>query len=62
MGSKEYVKDGSENYTRTGPELVEVVVLGTETEMQVESSLLGSGTDAAGKEEGEEGTCFTHIH
>ena len=31
---------------------MEVVVLAMETEMQVESSLLGSGTDAAGKEEG----------
>ena len=41
---------------------MEVVVLAVETEMQVESSLLGSGTDAAGKEEGEEGTCFTLIH
>ena len=46
-------------YLVPGPELVEVVVLAVETEMQVESSLLGSGTDAAGKEEG---TCFTHIH
>ena len=31
---------------------MEVVVLAVETEMQVESSLLGSGTDAAGKKEG----------